>query len=105
MGYLDADIALGNMYEFGRGVSQDYQKAIEYYSKAVDQDYSRGYYSLATLYKSGLGVEKDTPLALKYYSLLHNALYQQLPDNIELPLSYPDTVPLPQNHITPPNYT
>ncbi len=69
MGYLDADIALGNMYEFGRGVSQDYQKAIEYYSKAVDQDYSRGYYALATLYKSGLGVEKDTPLALKYYTI------------------------------------
>jgi len=29
---------LGVMYERGQGVTQNYQKAIEYYTKAVNQD-------------------------------------------------------------------
>ncbi|MBQ2481415.1 MAG: SEL1-like repeat protein, partial [Treponema sp.] len=36
-GYADAQYNLGVMYDCGRGVEQDYEKAFEWYTKAAEQ--------------------------------------------------------------------
>jgi len=45
------------MYQLGRGVAQDYQKATEWYSKAAAQGYEKAKKSLSSLYfVSGYGI-------------------------------------------------
>ncbi|WP_288844273.1 tetratricopeptide repeat protein [uncultured Megasphaera sp.] len=36
-GLVEAQFNLGVCYEDGKGVAQDYKKAVEWYQKAVDQ--------------------------------------------------------------------
>ncbi|MQB07723.1 hypothetical protein DXT91_27090 [Agrobacterium tumefaciens] len=35
-GHLEAQAGLGNLYEYGQGVGQDYVKAAEWYRKAAE---------------------------------------------------------------------
>jgi hypothetical protein len=69
---LAAD-ALGKIYEEGKfGVAQDYQKAVRWYRKAVEQDedipYARiAQYDLGYMYQYGRGVVQDYQQALSLY--------------------------------------
>lgn len=49
-------------YEFGRGVKKDIQKAIEWYKKSAEQEYSSAYLSLAELYTNG-SINRDVNYA------------------------------------------
>jgi len=40
-------------YERGKGVEQDYSKAIQFYQKAADMDYANAQYNLGVLYDTG----------------------------------------------------
>jgi TPR repeat protein len=51
--------SLGVMYERGRGVPQDYVKAVEWYQKAADQGYAKAQYGLGLMYDNGYGVERS----------------------------------------------
>ncbi len=56
------------MYYNGLGVERDYEKAIEWYSKAAEQGYSTAQNNLGNMYYNGLGVERDYEKAIEWYS-------------------------------------
>ncbi|MBS6408540.1 tetratricopeptide repeat protein, partial [Ruminococcus bicirculans (ex Wegman et al. 2014)] len=55
---------LGKMYEYGLGVTQDYNSAIEHY-KLSENKYA--YFALGNIYNYGSGVETDYAKAFDYY--------------------------------------
>lgn len=59
---------LGDMYYAGKGVRQDYQKAMEYYQKACDEGYPYAFYSLGFMYWKGQGTLPDKEKAQEYLS-------------------------------------
>ncbi|CCB80628.1 hypothetical protein HBZC1_16420 [Helicobacter bizzozeronii CIII-1] len=66
---------VGRSYYEGRGCVQNYQKALEYFNKAIevnDKDYN-AYFNLAELYfDGGEVVEQDYAKALEYYTIVAN---------------------------------
>lgn len=58
---------LGWHYAKGRGVMQDYQKALYYYKKAADLGNSGAYNNLGVMYANGKGVAKSCSTARSYY--------------------------------------
>ena len=78
---------LGTYYEEGReGVAQDYEKAAEYYQKAVSDPnvhatmlgIPQTYLALGRFYENGLGVEKDLDMAVSYYKTALEAAQENL---------------------------
>ncbi len=57
---------VGYMYEFGIGVSQNYQNAYEYFISCQDDDEGEAAYNLAIFHYFGLGVEKSPYRALTF---------------------------------------
>lgn len=55
---------LALMYEYGRGVPQDFQKAAMYYKRAAEQHNVESMYNLALMYMFGRGVSQDFNMAL-----------------------------------------
>lgn len=68
VGALEAWLALGRIYYFGKGVNKDYQQAFYYYS-SVDKDLDNGVANLmlGKMYLNGHGVEKDLSQARTYF--------------------------------------
>jgi len=64
---------LGECYEHGHGVPQNYQQAASYYEKAVSHDCAKAMYNLALLQMKGLVTEKSdsTKLIIKAAKLNH----------------------------------
>ncbi|KAI8888312.1 HCP-like protein [Backusella circina FSU 941] len=52
-------VGLGLLYEYGDGVEQDYQKAMEYYKKLADNDIKIGIHRLGLMHYYGKGVLVD----------------------------------------------
>ncbi|BEG57298.1 hypothetical protein NHP21005_09860 [Helicobacter sp. NHP21005] len=74
-------VCVAQMYVEGQGCVQDYQKALEFYQKAVeaDQENHRAYFGLAELYFKGEGVEQDYAKALEYYTIVAKGAYCEEP--------------------------
>ncbi len=64
-----AQEALGNRYETGNGVEQDYVEAAEWYRKAADQGVAKAQKELGNLYAKGRGVPRDYEEAYFWLSL------------------------------------
>jgi len=47
------------MYKAGKGVPQNYSKAVYWFKKAAGQGYARAEYYLGYMYAEGLGVPQD----------------------------------------------
>ena len=62
-----AQYKLGNMYEKGFGVEQDYSKSRMWYRKSADQGSSLSQYKLGNMYEKGFGVEQDYSKARMWY--------------------------------------
>ena len=55
------------MHYKGKGVKQDDFKALKFYQKACDLNFSGGCSNLGLMYEKGKGVRKSNTKALKYY--------------------------------------
>ena len=66
-GNPQAQFELGQMYEFGRGVPQDYQEALKYYETAAAGGSAKAEYSIGLLFEHGRGVEANPTLASEWY--------------------------------------
>jgi TPR repeat protein len=66
-GVAEAQCQLGNMYEKGNGIAQDYAQALSWYQKAADQGNSEGERKMGIMYGSGHGVTQDYSQALIWY--------------------------------------
>ena len=62
-----AQFKLGLMYENGKGIEQNYKKAIEWYKKAAEQGYVDAQFHLGNMYCIGLGVVQDLEKAFEWY--------------------------------------
>ena len=70
---------VGYMYEKGEGVSQSYQKAVEWYQKAIEHEFDEYHdddvgrrcaeEKLGRLYEKGCGVPQNYHKALELYQL------------------------------------
>lgn len=78
---------LGTYYEEGRGgIDQNYEKAAEYYQKAISGDkvhatmlgIPQTYLSLGRLYENGLGVEANIDTAIAYYTQAAEAAQENI---------------------------
>ena len=62
-----APLNLGQMYDNGLGVPQDYVEAVKWYSRAADQGDTEAQALLGTMYARGLGVSRDFEAAVKWF--------------------------------------
>ena len=56
------------MYVNGEGVPQDYEKAIDWYTKSAEQGYAKAQYNLGWMYDNGRGVPQDDKQAVYWYT-------------------------------------
>lgn len=66
-GTAEAYSNLGVSYYYGNGVSQDYNKAVQYYQRAAAKGHPFGMYNLAVACENGNGTPKDIEKALSFY--------------------------------------
>ena len=64
-GDVDAQSILGAMCAEGKGVPQDYDKAVRWYRKAADQGDVNAQYNLGNMYNDGQGVPQNYGEAAK----------------------------------------
>ncbi|KAI7897280.1 uncharacterized protein EV154DRAFT_546692 [Mucor mucedo] len=60
-------VSIGIFYEKGLGVERDYNKAMEMYKRASEDDIALGFVGMGLLYQNGLGVSQDFDKAHKLY--------------------------------------
>jgi hypothetical protein len=65
--HADAAFRLGALYQEGRGVEQDYARAVEWYRRAADQGNESAWFNLGHMYAKGEGVAKDAAAAVRWY--------------------------------------
>ena len=65
----EAQNNLGGMYEFGRGVPQDYGEAVRWYRLAADQGHASAQRNLGGMYAAGRGVPQDDVAAHMWANL------------------------------------
>lgn len=68
-GHAIAQYQIGNMYEYGQGVTQDYQEAVKWYRLAAAQGYAMAANNLGTKYARGEGVIQDFVRAHMWFNL------------------------------------
>ena len=66
-GNPDAKFYLGSLYYIGRGLKQDYSKAIELFKEASERGNIAATFNLGVIYAKGRGVEIDEKRAFEYY--------------------------------------
>ena len=68
--YLDnKQFSLGNMYDEGQGVPQDYEEKLKWYRLSAEQGDAEAQFDLGTMYYQGQGVPQDDKEAFKWYRL------------------------------------
>jgi TPR repeat protein len=67
-GDVDAQNKIGVLYNYGLGVIEDDEKAVQWYTKAANQGYGRAQNNLGMMYEDGEGVLKDGKQAVKWYT-------------------------------------
>ncbi len=67
-GDAEAQLRLGYCYEKGNGVEQNYEKAIEWYTKSAEQGNVSAMYYLGYCYQEGRGVEQNYKKSVELYT-------------------------------------
>jgi TPR repeat protein len=57
------------MYDRGRGVVQNYEQAIHYYTLSAEHGFARAQFNLGLMYQNGRGVNKNQEKAFHYFRL------------------------------------
>ena len=66
-GHKKAQYRLGLCYDKGKGVAENDETAVKWYTKSAAQDYAKAQYQLGKCYKDGEGVLKDRKKAFEYF--------------------------------------
>lgn len=66
-GNAEAQYKLGLMYDMGKDVDQDYQKAFEWYEKSANQGLASSQSRLGSMYRYGKGVDINHSKASRWY--------------------------------------
>jgi len=68
-GNAEAQYRLGNMYDDGKGVTQDYAEAVKWFRLTAAQGKAEAQTNLGVMYKDGQGVAQDYAEAVKWFRL------------------------------------
>ena len=63
----EAQVALGNAYESGQGVTESVTEAARWYERAASSGHVGAQLNLATMYLDGQGVRRNTALAARWF--------------------------------------
>lgn len=96
-GNTKAQADLGQIYERGTGVMQDFTEAANWYRRAAEHGFTRAQILLANLYDEGHGVPKDAWTAVKWLRLA--AMQGDAMAQFELGWHYLDGQGIPQDNI------
>ena len=66
-GDAKAQLHLGFMYEYGKGVPENDAEAVKWYRKAAEQVDADAQYNLGLMYRNGEGVPQNDAEAVKWY--------------------------------------
>lgn len=66
-GDSQAEFALGQAYDFGKGIAQNDTAAYTWYSKSAEQGYAPAQNALGLMYREGRGVEQSKEKAVEWY--------------------------------------
>ena len=66
-GNAEAQYKLGLMYDIGKEVDQDYQKAFKWYEKSANQGLASSQSKLGSMYRYGKGVDINHSKASQWY--------------------------------------
>ena len=69
-GDTKAMITLGNLYYEGRGTTQDYQSAMNWYLRALPEN-GDAFANIGVLYRDGLGVPQNLEIAYAVFVITH----------------------------------
>jgi TPR repeat protein len=75
-GDADAQFELGQIYNYSRGVHQDYAEAERLYTLAAEQGHAEAAYNLGIMYYEGKGILKDEKKAMQFFNLASEKGYQ-----------------------------
>lgn len=75
-GQVQSQRMMGNMYDKGLGVQQDFDAAVRWYSKAATQKDPAAQYHLGLKYANGHGVLKDPMEAYIWFAISFNNGYE-----------------------------
>lgn len=75
LGYSDAEVSLGELYENGHGVEKDFVYAAQLYERAARKQNGRGAGNIGSLYLRGCGVPQDYKKAIEYLRIAADAGY------------------------------
>ena len=73
-----ASLKIGNMYDAGQGVRQNFQEAIRYYKIAARQGHPLGYVFVSAMYENGQGVTQNRAEAQRWKDLAKKCTAQNL---------------------------
>ena len=96
-GDIDAQFALGFLYNTGQGVPQDYAQAHKWYLKAAAQGHATAQVNLGVLYANGQGVPSDYAQARKWY--LKAAAQGHARAQVKLGVLYAEGRSVPQDYV------
>src|SRR5258708_2772326 len=68
-GDLKSQLALGEKYRLGIGVTQDYAESLRWYRLAARQNSPDAQFTLGEMYRHGEGVGEDYKETVRWYSL------------------------------------
>ncbi len=67
LGYAPAQNSLGQCYQNGEGIMQDFAQAVEWYRKAAEQGNILAQYNLGHCYENGIGLKQNDSEAAKWF--------------------------------------
>jgi localization factor PodJL len=67
-GDASAEFEVGARFAEGKGVTQDFRQAADWYTRAANRGFAIAQYRLATLFERGLGVKADPARAKAWYA-------------------------------------
>ena len=91
-----AQNSMGLMYQNGRGVDVDNQKAFDWYMRAAQQGYPDGMNNVGYFYDLGLGVDQNSAEAVRWYRAAADTGMARAQNN--LGIMYADGTGVPQDY-------
>ncbi|WP_455200015.1 tetratricopeptide repeat protein [Kaarinaea lacus] len=83
-GQVEAQRYLGQMYDKGLGVPQNYQKAVSWYERAAKQKDPAAQYHLGLKYANGHGVKEDQFRAYIWFAISFNNGFELAADPLRV---------------------
>jgi len=88
-----AQFKLGEMYDNGEGVPQDYAEAMKWWRKAAEQGVPEAQHNLGVMYDNGRGVPQDYAEAMQWYRKAAKQGHAPAQSNIGYMYSHGEGVP------------